>query len=179
MPSGVRASIGGAVAMAAVSTLGDFAWATWIPEHRPAYGLIHGSLLFLCIGIYLGALTNKPWTGAIAAALIGGLAAASYYVMAPFSGRSIMFVVWIVAWVALGVLNESLKRREIEIRSALARGALAAVGSGAAFYLISGIWFPFDPEGWDYLSHFAGWTLAYFSGFAALLVARKPARQRE
>ncbi len=179
MPSGVRASIGGAVAIAAVSTLGDLAWATWIPEHRPAYGLIHGSLLFLCIGIYVGALTNKPWTGAIAAALIGGLAAASYYVMAPFSGRSIMFVVWIVAWVALGVLNESLKRCEIEIRSALARGALAAVGSGAAFYLISGIWRPFSPEGWDYLSHFAGWTLASFSRFAALLVARKPARQRE
>ena len=30
-----------------------------------------------------------------------------------------------------------------------------------------------DPEGWDQLAHFGGWTLAYYSGFAALLVEKK------
>lgn len=175
MTSGVTASIGGAVAIAAVSTLGDFVWATWIPAHRPLYGLIHGAVLFLCIGFYLGALTNRQGIGAMAGALIGGLAAGSFYVMASFAGYSIMFVVWMAAWIALGLLNERLNRREIEIRAAFARGALAAVASGAAFYLISGIWFPFNPKGWDYLLHFASWTLVYFPGFAALRVARRPA----
>ena len=85
-----------------------------------------------------------------------------------------MFALWIATWIAFGVLNELLKSQQIEVRVAVARGALAAVGSGAAFYLISGIWFPFDPRGWDYLTHFAAWTLAYFPGFASLLVARRP-----
>ena len=173
MTLGVTVSIGGALAMAVVSTLGDFIWATWIPSHRPVYGLIHGTLLFLCIGLYLGALTNRQGIGAIVGAIIGGLAAASFYGMASSAGYSIMFVVWMAAWIALGLLNGCLKRRKIEIRAALARGALAAVGSGVAFYLISGIWFPFDPEGWDYLAHFTGWTLAYFFGFAALLVNKE------
>lgn len=43
------------------------------------------------------------------------------------------------------------------------------IGSGLGFYLISGIWRPFDPEGWDYAVHFLSWTLAYLPGFVALL----------
>jgi len=57
MTSGVRASIIGAAAIAAVSTLGDFLWATVIPGHRPLYGIIHGTILFACIGLYLGTPT--------------------------------------------------------------------------------------------------------------------------
>ena len=55
-----RQAIGGAAAIAAVSTLGDFIWATWIPEHLPLYGLIHGTLLFLSIGLYLGIGSCRP-----------------------------------------------------------------------------------------------------------------------
>ena len=84
-----------------------------------------------------------------------------------------MFFLWFADWIALGVLNEHLTRREIRIRPALARGVLAAVGSGLAFYLVSGIWFPFDPQGWDYVVHFGAWTVAYLPGFAALLIARQ------
>ena len=83
-----------------------------------------------------------------------------------------MFFLWFATWIALGVLNERLIRRKIHIRAALARGVLAAVASGMAFYLVSGIWFPFDPQGWDYLVHFGAWTVAYLPGFAALLIAR-------
>ena len=83
-----------------------------------------------------------------------------------------MFFLWFAAWIALGLLNERLRWGRIEIRAALSRGALAAVASGVAFYLISGIWFPFNPQGWDYLIHFGAWTVAYLPGFAALLVAR-------
>ena len=52
------------------------------------------------------------------------------------------------------------------------QGVIAAIASGLGFYAISGIWRPFDPEGWDYLVHFGAWTIAYFPGFAALLVSR-------
>ena len=83
-----------------------------------------------------------------------------------------MFIVWIGAWLGVGILNEGLIRWPVEIYAALARGAIAALGSGAAFYSISGIWFPFDPSGWDYLLHFAGWTLAYTPGFGALLISK-------
>ena len=83
-----------------------------------------------------------------------------------------MFFLWFATWIALGVLNERLTRREINIRNALGRGVLAAVGSGVTFYLVSGIWFPFNPQGWDYLIHFGAWTVAYLPGFAALLISR-------
>jgi hypothetical protein len=50
------------------------------------------------------------------------------------------------------------------------RGVIAAIASGLGFYAISGIWRPFDPQGWDYLAHFGAWLVAYFPGFAALLI---------
>jgi hypothetical protein len=160
------------VAIAAVSTIGDFIWATWIPRHRPIYGLTHGVLLFGFIGLYLGFVAGKPARGAIAGALIGGLAAGSFYVFAPVAGFAVMLIVWFAAWIGLGTLNEYLNRRPALTRPAITRGLLAAAAFGVAFYLVSGIWFPFDPEDWDYLAHFAGWTVAYLLGFAALFVRR-------
>ena len=118
MMPGVRASIGGAVTIAAASTLGDFIWATWIPRHLSLYGLIHGTLLFLSVGLFLGALHKRPGVGALSGAVIGGLAAASFYLLAPVAGYSVMFLVWIGVWVALGGLNERLKRRRVEVRVA-------------------------------------------------------------
>jgi hypothetical protein len=49
------------------------------------------------------------------------------------------------------------------------RGVFAMIGSGLGFYLISDIWRPFNPEGWDYAVHFLSWTIAYLPGFFALL----------
>ncbi len=170
--TGIRAAAGGAVALAALSTLGDFIWATWITQHRQSYGLAHGVILFLCFGLFLGILAKRPAIGALAGVLIGAAAAGSFYVLRPTVGRSSMVLAYVGAWVGLSVLNESLSIRRIAVGGAIARGALAAVASGAAFYLASGVWRPFDPQGWDYLVHFGAWTLAYFPGFAALLVAR-------
>jgi hypothetical protein len=88
-----------------------------------------------------------------------------------------MFVSWIGAWIAVGLLNEHLQHGLLNARSALARGTLAAISSGIVFYLISGIWRPFDPQGWDYLTHFGAWILAYLPGFTALLVRRGSSTQ--
>ena len=173
--TGIAASIGGALVMAAVSTFGDFVWATWIARHRMILGLTHGTLLFLCMGLYLGALARRPAAGAVAGALIGLLAAGSFYLLAPLAGYSVMFFAWIALWVAFGVLHRWLQRERSSVRYAFVRGALAALLSGAAFYAISGIWRPFHPRGWDYGVHFLAWTFAFLPGFLALLIKKRPA----
>ena len=156
---GISAVIQGSLAIAALSTLGDFIWATWIPRHRPAYGMTHGTLLFLAIGFVLGVVAHRRAAGAIAGALIGAAGAAGFYLLAPLAGYAAMFLMWIAIWVALGVLAVWLMTGTFDLRDGLTRGAAAAVASGAAFYAISGIWRPFDPRGWDYATHFGAWTL--------------------
>ena len=140
--------------------------------HRPVYGLTHGTLLFLGIGLVFGVAAGRAASGAIAGAVLGFAAAGSFYVLAPLMGFAAMFVAWIGVWVALGVLNARLNGRPL--RAEAACGAAAAVTSGVAFYLVSGIWMPFDPVGWDYAVHLVAWTVAYLPGFGVLLV-RPPA----
>lgn len=163
--------IAGAVLIAAASTFGDFVWANWNLRHRPVYGLTHGAALLLCIGLYLGALAGKPGAGAIAGTLIGLAAAGSFYLLAPLAGYAVMFFSWFGMWIALGILMSRLNG-ERKAGPAFARGIVAALSSGVAFFLVSGIWRPFDPRGWDYLTHFGAWTIAYLPGFAALLPGR-------
>jgi hypothetical protein len=168
--TGLAATVTGATVIAALSTFGDFVWATWIPRHEVVYGLTHGTLLFLSIGLFLGASRRQPVEGAIYGALIGALAAGSFYLLAPIVGFSAMFVAWFGLWLALAVMDAHLSKRPAVRRAVLGRGGAAAIMSGVAFYAISGIWRPFDPQGWDYAVHFGAWTLAYLPGFAALLI---------
>lgn len=161
------------LAIAALSTLGDFIWAMWLPEHRAVYGFAHGLLLFCAIGLVFGTLAGRPAPGGLAGAAIGAAAAGGFYLLSPLLGFSAMFPVWFGAWIALGWTYALLSGGGAGPGVVLARGAMAAAASGLAFYLIAGIWMPFDPEGWDYLLHFAAWTFAYFPGFAALLTRRR------
>ena len=170
--SGMAAAIGGALTIAAISTAGDFVWATWIPRALPVYGVIHGLALFLTIGLFLGVVAGRPAAGALQGALVGAAGAVGFYLLFPIAGYAAMFVMWVAIWIALGMVWQRLVRATPDLRTDLIRGVVAAVGSGLAFYAISGIWRPFNPHGWDYATHFAAWTLAYFPGFAALLMAR-------
>lgn len=182
----LRTALIGALAIAAVSTCGDFVWATWIPRHRAIYGLTHGTLLFLAIGLFLGQLARRPVAGALGGACIGLLAAASYYVLVPlFRGMGLIAIVlvmvaaWVGAWIALDALHGYLQQHQRGLRTAVLRGVLASIVCGAAFYAVSGIWFPFRPRGWDYLWHFGAWTIAFLPGFAVLLATREGIRSRE
>jgi hypothetical protein len=166
----LRYAVGGALVMAAASTVGDFIWATSITEHRPLYGMIHGMLLFLCLGLCLGVASRKTVMGAIGGMLAGFLGAGGFYELWRFFGYGAMFVSWIGVWVGLGLWNGIVLERRVGIGEVLVRGGIAAIGSAIAFYAISGIWFPFRPEGWDYAIHFAAWTVAFLPGLAALLV---------
>ena len=164
----MRNAIIGSLLIAAVSTVGDFVWAGLNLRHRVIYGLAHGAILFACIGGYFGLLDRRMLRGAMSGAGIGLAAAATFYVLAPLAGYSIMFFVWAFLWVGLAWVAGN--------RPVLWRGLLAMIGSGVAFYLISGIWRPFDPVGWDYAIHFLSWAFAYLPGFAAILAS--PARTR-
>lgn len=180
----------GALVIAAVSTLGDFMWAEGNLRDQPLYGLAHGTILFLCIGAYLGATERQPYLGAMVGAIIGLLAAGSFYVLSPYAGYSVMFLIWAFVWASLAVLTGRILRSRrpaqaghqvLECESwsvVIARAAAAAIGSGIAFYLISGIWRPFDPQGWDYAAHYFSWTLAYFPGLAALTWRSNKAKRK-
>jgi hypothetical protein len=173
--AGILPALTGALLIAAVSTFGDFIWAGLALRHRTVYGLAHGMLLFLCMGAYLGSLERSAVRGAVAGSLIGLIAAGSFYVLAPIAGYSVMFAVWAFVWLALAVLTGRILRRDTaqSWRETVARGAIAMIGSGVGFYLISGIWRPFNPEGWDYAVHFLSWTVAYLPGFLAIIGFRR------
>jgi hypothetical protein len=179
---GLAEAITGSLAIAALSTAADFIWATWITSHRALYGFIHGSLLFLVIGLMLGRVAGRAAAGAIAGTCAGALAAGLYYVLAPLLGFSAMVVAWMAVWLGLAAVYSRLDARRtdpsrrhdsrVSLGAIVARGLIAAVASGLAFYSISGIWRPFNPQGVDYVVHFVAWTFAYFPGFAALLLTR-------
>jgi hypothetical protein len=180
---GLIEAITGSLAIAALSTAGDFIWATWISSNRAIYGFLHGTVLFLAIGLMLGRVAGRAAAGAIAGACVGALAAGLYYVLSPLLGFSAMTVAWMAVWLGLAGIYGRLNAQRIDaggrhdIRVApgavISRGIIAAIASGLAFYSISGIWQPFNPQGLDYVVHFVAWTLAYFPGFAALLLSRR------
>ena len=166
----MRNAVVGALFIAAISTVGDFVWAGLRIPHHIVFGLAHGAMLFMFIGAYLGSLERQLVGGAVAGALIGLAAAGSFYVLAPMVGYSVMFAVWAFVWLALAVLAGRKAAHARSWGETLIRGILAMVGSGIGFYLISGIWRPFDPQGWDYAIHWLSWTVAYLPGFLALLL---------
>jgi hypothetical protein len=164
----------GAMAIAAISTLGDFVWAELGLRHKIAFGLAHGTILFLCIGAFLGSVDRQVVRGAVAGALVGVTAAGAFYALSRIAGYAAMFAVWAFIWLGLAIVSgRALKKTSRwSWRETLTRGILAMVGSGVAFYLISGIWRPFNPRGWDYAVHFFSWSFAYLPAFFALLFHR-------
>lgn len=175
--SGPVAVLVGTLALAALSTAGDFIWATRIPRHQWEYGVAHGTLLFLAVGLFLGALAGRAVVGAIAGAAIGAAAAGGFYLLAPMLGMASMFLIWMGLWIALAVLHWQLAPWRLGPSEAAVRGLAAALLSGAAFYAVSGIWMPFRPRGWDYALHFAAWAAAFLPGLVALVggtLGRRP-----
>jgi hypothetical protein len=176
--SGPVAAVAGALALAALSTFFDFLWARFVSAHRMPLGLIHGTLLLLALGLYLGALRGHAARGALAGALVGLCAAASFYLLVPLLGYSAMFVSWMALWLGFAFLDARL-RGGVRAREAFIRGLAAAAASGLAFYAISGIWTKPAPGGPSYAYHFLCWTIAFLPGFGALLFgAATPAMPR-
>jgi hypothetical protein len=167
---GLARAVAGALLLAVLSTVYDFVWATWIPRHHPVYGLVHGMTLLSAVGLVLGWPPRRPLAGLAGGALAGLIAAAVFYALAPWLRMGAMLPSWMLLWLLFAALDAGLARRPILTWPTAARGAIAAVLSGAAFWAISGIWLEHRPGGPDYAWNFVAWTLAYFPGFAALVV---------
>jgi hypothetical protein len=76
-------------------------------------------------------------------------------------------------WIGFAFLDRHLKGGA-PTPEVLARGALAAVASGLAFWAISGIWTRHSPDGPRYAYNFACWVFAFLPGFLALLLRSRP-----
>lgn len=178
--NGLRATLVGTVVMAAVSTFADAFWAAAVPEHRAFYGLVHGGIVLSVLGLALAVLVGarSRLLGALAGLLIGVVAAASFYVLYPLIGVAAMLVAWMGLWLAFAFLIDALApaaAAESRPRT-VTRAVVAAVLSGLGFWAISGIWLEGLDPGPLYLRNLLSWCVAFFPGFAALLVARPGVR---
>jgi hypothetical protein len=162
------------IVLAAVMTFGDFFWAAMNLRHRVAYGIVHGAAMCLFIGAAIGLRERRVLAGVLAGPLIGVLAACSFYLLAPWFRLAAMFPAWMLFWICFALLQGQLAR-ERRIAGGIQRGIVAAVLSGVAFYLISGIWTRHDPGGPNYAWNLAAWSFAFFPGFAALFWNRRTA----
>jgi len=170
--TGLVPALGGALLLAAASTVADLLWAAWHLRHRMVYGLIHGASLFVVFGLYLG-LVGRSRRGLLIG-LAGGpaaglAAAASYYLLRPWLRAGALFAAWMVLWILLAIVARLVLGNRGPVRRALVRGAAAALSSGLAFYAISGIWLRPPPGGPNPAYFFACWVIAFLPGFVALL----------
>jgi hypothetical protein len=149
-------------------TFGDWIWATLALRHRPQYGLAHGALLCLWMGLYLGLLMHHVARGLAIGAVIGISAAGSFYALAPIAGYSAMFASWMLLWLGFAGLAAHLAGGRLSTAVWLLRALAAAVGSGVAFYAVSGIWTE-ESTARRYSWHFIAWAMAFLPGALALL----------
>jgi hypothetical protein len=170
MKASILQALLASLALGLAMTLGDYAWDALALRHRAVTGVVHGALMCLFIGAFVGWRAGRPAAGAAAGTPIGVLAAGIFYLLAPGLGYSAMFPAWMSFWIGFAVLQARLDGRG-RYGPALARGLAAAVLSGLAFYAISGIWTDPAARG-DYLRHLWSWTVAFLPGFTALVVAR-------
>jgi len=154
------------LALGLVMTAGDFLWSALNIRHRVVYGLIHGAVMCLCLAVAIGVRAGKPGRAALAGPLIGVIAAASFYALVPVLRWGALFPAWMVFWILFAFLQQRLDRNE-RLATATLRGITAALLSGVAFYLVSGIWTN-EARYRSMAIHFAAWSVAFLPGFAAL-----------
>jgi hypothetical protein len=159
----------GALILAALSTLYDFIWAYFHVRHQVVNGLVHGTTLLSVAGAVLGWSAGRPVAGLLGGALAGLVSAASFYLFYPVLGYlSAILAAWGLLWLLFAGLTAWLRGVNPFETPVLLRGLAAAVASGLAFYLVSGMWTDHTAPP-NYLRNFVSWTFAFFPGFAALL----------
>lgn len=174
-PALTRALTAAAV-LGVASTVGDWIWARYVPDGSILAGIVHGALIFALLAVVLA------WTAQAAGALrrllatlpaVGLLLAAAFYPLAALIGYlGALLVTWVGMWIALALLSEWARGEGVVLSGALARGLLAAVGSGLAFWAVSGMWT--DPGFQPGLGvRFLYWSFAFLPGFVFLLAARR------
>jgi len=163
----VRAAVIASLFLGAVMALGDYLWAALQIQHRVAYGLVHGAVMCLCLGIAIGVHARRLVPAAVAGPVIGVIAAGAFYLLVPWLRMAAMFPAWMLFWILFAILQQRLREGERTIAAA-ARGSVAAVLSGLAFYSISSIWTGPSHDAPNLPLHFAAWSFAFLPGFLVL-----------
>jgi hypothetical protein len=163
-------AFGSSVALALVMTFGDVLWSVLQLRNRVATGVAHGAAVCLCLGLAIGIRAGRPLPAAVAGPVVGALGALTFYALAPSLGWLALFPAWMLLWIMFALLQHWLVRRET-IAAALGRGVAAALLSGAAFYVVSGIWTQ-ERGAPDLARHLASWTFAFLPGFVCLFWRR-------
>ena len=171
-------ALAGALLLGAVMTLGDYVWEALRLRHRVGYGVAHGVLMCVCIGAVIGWRVRRVALGTAAGPFVGVAAAGLFYLLAPALRYGAMFPAWMFFWICFAILQAYLQP-EGSLKQAAARGVIAALLSGLAFYMISGIWTRPSPGGPDYVRNFLSWSFAFLPGFVALFTGKTYRRRGE
>ncbi|MEM7587848.1 MAG: hypothetical protein AAF560_30950 [Acidobacteriota bacterium] len=172
LSNGIVAALVGCGILAAVSTFGDWLWSRYIPDGAVLPGVIHGAVIFLVLALVLGKaagtptamrrlLPTLPVAGIVIAAIFYPIAYAIGYIGA-------LLVTWVMMWLSTAGLQRWARDGDESVGLTLLRGVAAAIGSGLAFWAISGIWTQPSPTV-NYLWRFLNWAFAFLPGFLALL----------
>jgi len=174
----------GILGVALVATLADYTWYTLHVRHSIATGIIHGAVLLTAVGAVLGLDAGRVVKGLPIGALSGIGGALIYYLLvALFDRRTYGTAIpasWVGMWLTVALLDGRWLRAP-QRRSwgeIAARGVLAAVVSGVAFYLVlNTLWGRPPAGGRNYFVQFAAWVVAWAPGLLALTVGRRTDRR--
>jgi hypothetical protein len=164
-----------AVFVALVATLGDYIWFEFGVRHTALNGVIHGAVLLLAVGLVIGQQKGEMIRGAIGGVLAGVAGAMAFYAVSSVTGYlSALIAAWVFMWIVLAAVSAWVRGGLLRLWEWMAPGLIAAVGSGIAFYLVSGIWTdPVRGATRNYLWHLAAWTFAWAPGIIALTWPRR------
>jgi hypothetical protein len=175
----------GILGVALVATLADYTWYTLGIPHNIVTGVVHGAVLLTAVGAVLGVTAGRVVKGLPIGALAGVGGALTYYLLVqlvdPRTYGSAIPAAWVTLWLILAVLDGRWLRaperrpwREIAIR-----GALAALLSGVAFFLVmTTLWGRAPAGGRNYAVQFGAWVVAWAPGLLALTVGRASVARR-
>jgi hypothetical protein len=169
----------GILGVALVATLGDYTWYTLHVRHSMVTGLIHGAVLLTAVGAVLGLDAGRVLKGLPIGTLSGIGGALIYYLLVALVDRRTYGTAIPASWVAMWLLVATLDGRWLRAPErrpwgeVAARGLLAAVAGGIAFYLVmTTLWGRPPAAGRNYLLQFAAWVVAWAPGLLALTLRR-------
>lgn len=176
--------VAGILGVAFVATLADYTWYTLHVRHSIVTGIIHGTVLLTAVGAVLGLDAGRLVKGLPIGAIAGIGGALTYYLLVALVDSrtygSAIPASWVALWLILAVLDGRWLRaperrpwREIAVR-----GTLAAVLSGAAFFMVmTTLWGRPPATGRNYAVQFAAWVVAWAPGLLALTLRRRLERE--
>jgi hypothetical protein len=175
----------GILGVALVATLADYTWYTLHVRHSMVTGIIHGVVLLTAVGAVLALHAGHMVKGLPIGALAGIGGALTYYLLVALVDRrtygSAIPTSWFALWLIVAVLDgrwlRAPERRPWRVIAI--RGALAAVLSGAAFFMVMNtLWGRPPASGRNYAVQFGAWAVAWAPGLLALTLGRPSSARR-